>query len=225
MDTDIHSIIFPSKLEIIRDQAFANIRFLESVSISQSVVQMGNAAFTNSGNLIEIYFMSTESLPMMPGITEYNEQSVFYNSGIRSSQPEDRIIYLKDDLDDASVLAGQIPPDVFKVNYVDNYCVMFDSDGGSINNAFTFVDYKENIPEPEAPKKSGYAFKGWYNGTQLYDFNEKVDEDMVLTAAWEKSSNAKASPDYNVDYAATIIAVIALVVLALFFHRRGSRKD
>ena len=224
MDTDLHSIIFPSKLEIIGDQAFANTRFLESVSIPQSVIQIGNAAFADSGNLREIYFMSAESLPMMPRITEYNEKSVFYNSGIRSNQPEERIIYLKDGLDDASVLADQIPPEVFKVDYVSNYCVMFDSNGGSVDTAFAFVDYKEKVAEPETPQKGGYVFKGWYNGTQLYDFNERVDEDIILTAAWEKSSNTKAGPDYNIYYAAAIAAVIALVALALFFYRRGARK-
>lgn len=223
MDTDIHSIIFPSKLEIIGNQAFANTRFLESVSIPQSVIQIGDAAFANSGNLREIYFMSTESLPMMPKITEYNENAAFYNSGL-SDDSANQIIYLRDGLGDASTLADQIPPDVFKVDYVNNYCITFDSNGGSVATAFVFVDYGDKVPEPETPQKGGYTFKGWYDGKQLYNFGEKVDEDIVLTAAWEKSSNGKADRDYNVYYVAAIIAVVALVALALFFYRRSSKK-
>lgn len=224
MDTDIRSLILPSKLEIIGTQAFANMRSLESVSIPQSVIQIGDAAFANAGNLREIYFMSTESLPMMPQITEYNEQAVFYNSGIRENQPAVKMIYLRDGLSDAGVLADQIPADVFKVDYVDNYCVTFDSNGGSVDAAFVFVDYGDKVSEPQTPQKGGYEFKGWYDGTKPYDFNERVEEDITLTAAWEKSSSSKLAPDYNVYYVAAIILVVALVALALFFYRRGSKK-
>ena len=222
--TDIHSIIFPSKLEIIGNQAFADTKFLESILIPQSVIQIGDAAFADAGNLREIYFMSVKSLPMMPKITEYNEQAAFYNSGINENQSAKKMIYLEDGLNNAAALADQIPEGVFKVDYVDNYCVAFDSNGGSVDAAFVFVEYGDKVSEPHTPQKSGYAFNGWYDGTQLYDFGKVVDKDLTLTASWEKCSNSKTSSEYNIYYIAAIIAVIAFVLLALLFYRKSAQK-
>src|SRR5690554_3900120 len=42
------------------------------------------------------------------------------------------------------------------------------------------------ISKPSEPNKEGYLFLGWYNGEQLYDFNNIVNENITLTAKWEK---------------------------------------
>ena len=36
-----------------------------------------------------------------------------------------------------------------------------------------------------------YTFKGWYNGTELYDFAKPVEGDMNLTARWEYGNQKK----------------------------------
>ncbi len=40
--------------------------------------------------------------------------------------------------------------------------------------------------EPQDPTNDGYTFKGWYNGSSKYDFSLPVNEDIILTAKWEK---------------------------------------
>ena len=67
--------------------------------------------------------------------------------------------------------------------------VTFDSDAGQ---GVQTVEVKkgEKLTEPEQPNKTTktveYEFKGWYNGSSLWDFNNMVvTEDMTLTAHWE----------------------------------------
>ncbi|MBR4461226.1 MAG: InlB B-repeat-containing protein, partial [Erysipelotrichaceae bacterium] len=46
------------------------------------------------------------------------------------------------------------------------------------------VEYGQKAEEPEAPEKEGYAFAGWYDGEDEYDFDTEVKEDLTLTAKW-----------------------------------------
>ncbi len=54
------------------------------------------------------------------------------------------------------------------------------------------ADYNSTIAvndAPVAPVKDGYAFGGWYNGTEKFVFGEtKVTSDLTLTAKWTKGS-------------------------------------
>ena len=65
------------------------------------------------------------------------------------------------------------------------YTVTFDSDGGTkVNNLE--VEKNNVVTKPTDPTKSGYQFKGWYLGNNIYDFNTKVTGDITLKAKWEK---------------------------------------
>lgn len=65
------------------------------------------------------------------------------------------------------------------------YTVTFDSDGGTkVNNLE--VEKNNVVTKPTNPTKSGYQFKGWYLGNNIYDFNTKVTGDITLKAKWEK---------------------------------------
>lgn len=42
------------------------------------------------------------------------------------------------------------------------------------------------MAKPADPKKTGYVFAGWYNGSAKWNFNSAVTSDMTLKAKWTK---------------------------------------
>ena len=68
---------------------------------------------------------------------------------------------------------------------VSKYAVTFNSDGGSAVTAQTVEDGK-TATKPADPTKEGYIFKGWYLGSDKYDFSKPVTGNITLTAKWEK---------------------------------------
>lgn len=73
------------------------------------------------------------------------------------------------------------------------YSVSFETNGGQkissqnvMKNGFA--------KEPEAPKKDGFDFAGWYTDKELktkYDFSSKVTKSFTLYAAWTKADNSE----------------------------------
>ncbi len=68
---------------------------------------------------------------------------------------------------------------------INQYNVIFDSDGGNAVAPQRNVEYNTLLTVPETPTREGYNFLGWYNGDEAYDFATPVSEDMTLTAKWE----------------------------------------
>ena len=70
------------------------------------------------------------------------------------------------------------------------YTVTFDSNGGTDVAMLTDMMYGDLVPEPEAPTREGYIFRGWYsdeNCTYPWDFETmQVPQSFTLYAAWEK---------------------------------------
>lgn len=70
--------------------------------------------------------------------------------------------------------------------------VTFDSDGGSPVEAQEVDVHTGKITEPEAPKKRGYTFEGWYadaERTRQWDFaQDKALGDMALYAKWAEAA-------------------------------------
>lgn len=64
------------------------------------------------------------------------------------------------------------------------YTVKFDSDGGSEIKPVTVEDGGK-VTKPEDPTRTGYTFKGWFNGDTEYDFEKAVTADITLKAKWE----------------------------------------
>jgi uncharacterized repeat protein (TIGR02543 family) len=67
------------------------------------------------------------------------------------------------------------------------YTVEFDANGGSGAPGSITVTDGQKVDEPDSdPKRDGYNFKGWSaDKTGLYDFSDKVTEDITLYALWE----------------------------------------
>lgn len=70
------------------------------------------------------------------------------------------------------------------------YTITFDSKGGTDIAMLTDVMYGDLIPEPEAPTREGYIFRGWYtdeNFLYAWDFETmEVPQSLTLYASWEK---------------------------------------
>ena len=71
--------------------------------------------------------------------------------------------------------------------------VTFDTDGGSAV-ATQKVIRGQKAASPTAPTKAGYTFDKWYNGTEVYDFNQPVTEPITLTAKWLTGEGTAESP-------------------------------
>ena len=71
--------------------------------------------------------------------------------------------------------------------------VTFDTDGGSAV-ATQKVIRGQKAASPTAPTKAGYTFDKWYDGTEVYDFNQPVTEPITLTAKWLTGEGTAASP-------------------------------
>nr|MDE7267352.1 InlB B-repeat-containing protein [Lachnospiraceae bacterium] len=72
--------------------------------------------------------------------------------------------------------------------------VRFDKNGGVNDIASQKILKGENCPKPAGPIRDGYKFKGWYTdaaGTAAYDFDQAVNADLTLYAAWEEDTTAE----------------------------------
>lgn len=71
--------------------------------------------------------------------------------------------------------------------------VTFATDGGSAVDTQKVIR-GQKATSPTAPTKAGYTFDKWYNGTEVYDFNQPVTEPITLTAKWLTGEGTAASP-------------------------------
>ena len=69
-----------------------------------------------------------------------------------------------------------------------NWVVTFDPNGGTPVPLAQEVEYGHTATEPAAPEKTGYTFDGWYLGDEKYDFSAAVEQNITLTAKWEKKT-------------------------------------
>lgn len=77
------------------------------------------------------------------------------------------------------------------------FTITFDSTGGTSVDSQEVKD-GECIVEPDNPLKEGYNFLGWYYDGIIWNFLTGVDNDMTLTARWEKERD-KYSVTFNSD--------------------------
>ena len=71
---------------------------------------------------------------------------------------------------------------------INKYTVAFNTDGGTPVPPAQEVEYGLTATEPAAPEKTGYTFDGWYLGDEKYDFSAAVEQNITLTAKWQKKT-------------------------------------
>ena len=72
---------------------------------------------------------------------------------------------------------------------INKFKVTFDTDGGEPIPDDQFVEWGLFVEEPTTePTKTGYTFDGWYLGDEKYDFSAAVEQNITLTAKWQKKT-------------------------------------
>ncbi|NCB02035.1 MAG: hypothetical protein EOM67_07690, partial [Spirochaetia bacterium] len=74
--------------------------------------------------------------------------------------------------------------------WVDGIAVSFDTGEGSNVATVTLLN-ANRLTRPQDPTLQGFTFSGWYKDTDfrfLYNFDDRVDEDMTLYAKWIEAS-------------------------------------
>lgn len=72
--------------------------------------------------------------------------------------------------------------------------VKFDTDGGN-KIEMQILKKGDTVEIPDNPKKDGYVFMEWQLDGKKYDFNNKVDENITLTAKWMPEIYVKVTFD------------------------------
>ena len=73
------------------------------------------------------------------------------------------------------------------------YFVTFNSSGGTAINPIE-VEKDGLVIRPDDPTKEGYDFVSWQLNNEDFDFNTKINQDLLLVAKWEEKSNDPTDP-------------------------------
>lgn len=84
------------------------------------------------------------------------------------------------------------------IYYNNKYSVTFES-GTSEIILTKYVKKNGKVEEPITPIKEGYVFKEWQVNGETYDFDSKVEDDIVLTAEWVKEEYVTITFNTNSD--------------------------
>lgn len=69
------------------------------------------------------------------------------------------------------------------------YTVTFDTNGGS-SISEQKIEKGKTVKRPNDPTKSGYTFVEWTLNGESYDFSDKVEKNMTLSAVWKQNSTS-----------------------------------
>jgi uncharacterized repeat protein (TIGR02543 family) len=165
----ITALTIPHSVTSIGCYAFFACSGLTAVTIPNSVTSIGDRAFSYCSGLTSVY-----NLRDVPQVI---------NADVFQSVPIGNIDLYVPAASIAAYEGAAVWKD-FKQPILPAYCtVTFDPDNGE---AISSMEVLNNSPvvAPATPEKTGYDFAGWYNGSELYDFDTPVTEDITLTAHW-----------------------------------------
>ena len=83
--------------------------------------------------------------------------------------------------------------------------VTFNSNGGTPVEQIT-VGYGKTIDEPTPPTKVGYEFEGWYLNDELFSFETKIVNNIILDAKWESTEEFETYVVIFADFDGTILS-------------------
>ena len=75
------------------------------------------------------------------------------------------------------------------------YRVTFVDEDGTVIDTLDSVPYNTAVTTVPDVNKEGYLFLGWYKDGVEFDFNEKITENTVLVAKYEKTPAVTFSPE------------------------------
>ena len=88
---------------------------------------------------------------------------------------------------------------------INTYTVTFDTKGGTTATYTKEVEYKGTVSEPSDTPEKYYGFfekcdfKGWYNGSEEFNFNTPITKDITLTAKWTYEVILKTADDDHIE--------------------------
>lgn len=87
---------------------------------------------------------------------------------------------------------------IYEIDNRKTFIVTFDTDGGS---KIANQNVKENdlAKKPTNPTKTGYVFKEWQLNGKLYNFNQKVTNNITLKATYEKLEEKISVSNVTID--------------------------
>lgn len=88
--------------------------------------------------------------------------------------------------------------------------VEFNTDGGSyVSSIKVLSGSKIKTKNIKDPVKEGYNFDGWYTDNKLFDFNQRIVDNITLTAHYSKAGNFISYSDLKVGDNVLIIGSYA----------------
>ncbi len=100
-----------------------------------------------------------------------------------------------DDLNDDDIIDEEKPKEEDKYYYV-----IFDTTGGLPIIDMISVLNNDLVSVPREPSLKGFLFKGWYIDEELYDFNQPVNKNLVITARWDVDEDYEEEEDEVLDF-------------------------
>ncbi len=85
---------------------------------------------------------------------------------------------------------------------ITEYMVTFDSNGGSEVEPL-MVKETEKASIPADPIREGYIFAGWYEYSNLFDFDTEITKDITLTARWTSDQIELSNSILNLEVGQT----------------------
>ncbi|MCM1556198.1 MAG: InlB B-repeat-containing protein [Anaeroplasma bactoclasticum] len=122
---------------------------------------------------IEVYTCSVDELSLIDAIASPTKEGYSFKGWYKDDTLWD---FSKDLVEESLILYAKWEKDLR---------VIFDSCGGTSIEGIT-IKKGSTIQSPLPPTKEGYSFKGWYKDGVAWAFENKIVEDMILQAAWEK---------------------------------------
>ncbi|MDY2703880.1 MAG: leucine-rich repeat domain-containing protein [Prevotella sp.] len=187
--TRISSIRLPNTLKRIESNAFTENHHLTTITIPENVEYIGTNAFANCNNLMDVYFMGTETIPQVAAdafdaTSLYNDNSIYSilvsgNNVCRESYTHTGNFYRNTNNENDQCMAVMHYP---VISQAAEYAEMIASDVTAYNRALKNENAKMDIYFIEGDKYvlcTGVPEQG----TTYYSMNYKKDDKVSSTTS------------------------------------------